>query len=161
MKKEILRLLSKDARISNKEIATAIGTDEGTVAALIGEMEAAGVIKGYKCIIDRERLESDGAVSAVIELKVTPQTEFGFEDVAKEIASYPQVEAVSLMSGGCDLSVIVHAPSFREVATFVAEELAVIDAVTSTSTQFIMRRYKEFGVELFGDDNDERSAVLL
>ena len=161
MKNEILRLLSKDARISNKEIAVAIGAGEATVAELIGEMEAAGIIKGYKCIIDREKLDADGAVSAIIELKVTPQAEFGFDDVAKEIASYPQVEAVSLMSGGCDLSVIVNAPSFREVATFVAEELAVIDAVTSTSTQFIMRRYKEFGVELFDGEGDERSVLLL
>lgn len=161
MKNEILRLLSKDARIENKEIAAVLGTDEGTVAALIGEMESDGIIKGYKCIIDRERLDAEGSVSAIIELKVTPQAEFGFEDVAKEIASYPQVESVSLMSGSCDLSVIVNASSFREVANFVAEELAIIDAVTSTSTQFIMRRYKEFGVELFGNDNDERSAVLL
>lgn len=161
MKRKILSLLERDARISNADIAAVVGMTEGEVARLIGEMETDGIIKGYKCVIDRERLEDDGTVSAVIELKVTPQAECGFEDVAMQIARYPEVESVSLMSGACDLTVVVRGRSFREVASFVAEELAVIDAVTATATQFIMRRYKEFGVELFGDENDERSAISL
>lgn len=161
MKRQILSLLERDARITNADIAAVVGITEGEVARLVGEMEADGIIKGYKCVIDREKLEDDGNVSAIIELKVTPQAEFGFEDVAMEIARYPEVESVSLMSGACDLIVVVRGRSFREVATFVAEEIAVIDAVTSTSTQFIMRRYKEYGVELFGDENDERSTVSL
>ena len=161
MKRQILGLLEKDARITNADIAAVVGITEGEAARLVGEMEADGIIKGYKRVIDREKLEDDGIVSAIIELKVTPQAEFGFEDVAMEIARYPEVESVSLMSGACDLIVVVKGRSFREVATFVAEEIAVIDAVTSTSTQFIMRRYKEYGVELFGDENDERSTVSL
>ena len=161
MKRQILGLLEKDARITNADIAAVVGITESEAARLVGEMEADGIIKGYKCVIDREKLEDDGIVSAIIELKVTPQAEFGFEDVAMEIARYPEVESVSLMSGACDLIVVVKGRSFREVATFVAEEIAVIDAVTSTSTQFIMRRYKEYGVELFGDENDERSTVSL
>lgn len=161
MKRQILSLLERDARITNADIAAVVGISEGEVARLVGEMESDGIIKGYKCVIDREKLDDDGNVSAIIELKVTPQAEFGFEDVAMEIARYPEVESVSLMSGACDLIVVVKGRSFREVATFVAEEIAVIDAVTSTSTQFIMRRYKEHGVELFGDENDERSTVSL
>ena len=161
MKREILSLLEKNARISNADIAAVVGITESEVARLVGEMEADGIIKGYKCVVDRERLEDDGMVSAIIELKVTPQAEFGFEDVAMEISRYPEVESVSLMSGACDLIVTVKGRSFREVATFVAEEIAVIDAVTSTATQFIMRRYKEYGVELFGDENDERSILSL
>ena len=161
MKREILSLLEKNARISNADIAAVVGITESEVARLVGEMEADGIIKGYKCVVDRERLEDDGMVSAIIELKVTPQAEFGFEDVAMEISRYPEVESVSLMSGACDLIVTVKGRSFREVATFVAEEIAVIDAVTSTATQFIMRRYKEYGVELFGDENDERSVLSL
>lgn len=161
MKRKILTLLEKNARISNADIAAVVGITESEVARLVGEMEADGIIKGYKCVVDRERLEDDGMVSAIIELKVTPQAEFGFEDVAMEISRYPEVESVSLMSGACDLIVTVKGRSFREVATFVAEEIAVIDAVTSTATQFIMRRYKEYGVELFGDENDERSVLSL
>ena len=161
MKRKILSLLEKNARISNADIAAVVGITESEVARLVGEMEADGIIKGYKCVVDRERLEDDGMVSAIIELKVTPQAEFGFEDVAMEISRYPEVESVSLMSGACDLIVTVKGRSFREVATFVAEEIAVIDAVTSTATQFIMRRYKEYGVELFGDENDERSVLSL
>lgn len=161
MKNEILKLLEKDARMTCADIAAAVGADEAAVASAIGKMEADGIIRGYKCVIDREKLDDDGCVSAIIELKVTPQAEFGFEDIAMEISRYPEVESVSLMSGACDLIVVVRGRSFREVASFVAEELAVIDAVTGTSTQFIMRRYKEYGVELFGDDNDERSAVSL
>lgn len=161
MKEMILSLLERNARITNSDIAAVTGIDEGEVARLIGEMEAEGIIKGYKCIIDREKLDDDGNVSAIIELKVTPQAEFGFEDIAMAISRYPEVESVSLMSGACDLIVTVKGRSFREVSSFVAEELAVIDAVTATATQFIMRRYKEYGVELFGDENDERSTVSL
>ena len=159
--REILRLLSEDARISNADIAAALSISEKEVTERIAELEGCGVIKGYRCVIDNEKLDTDGSVSAIIELKVTPQAEYGFDDVAKAIARYPNVESVSLMSGACDLTVVVNAKSFREVASFVAEELAVMDAVKATATQFIMRRYKEFGVELFSDKDDERSAISL
>lgn len=160
MNEKILKILEKDARISNANIAAALGVSEAEVARKIDEMEGCGIIKGYKCVLDYERLAED-SVSAIIELNVTPQAECGFEDVAMRIAKYSEVESVSLMSGNCDLTVVVRARSFREVASFVAEELAVIEAVTSTRTQFVMRRYKDFGVELFGDDEDGRDRVSL
>lgn len=160
MNKRILALLENNARISAEDIAIATGLSVAEVEREIGEMEMSGVIRGYKCVIDRELLSGE-SVSAIIELKVTPTAGLGFEDVAEKISHYPEVESVSLMSGACDLTVVVRGRSFREVADFVAKELATIASVTSTATQFIMRRYKEFGVELFGNDDDGRDRVSL
>ena len=161
MKNEkILNLLRENARLSNAEIAVALGISESEVKDAIFDMEAKSVIKGYKCVIDEEKISPD-KVSAIIELNVTPQGGYGFEDIAQTISRYPEVESVSLMSGACDLIVVVNGKTFREVAAFVSKELAVIESVTSTSTQFIMKRYKDFGVELFGDEDDGRGRVSL
>lgn len=160
MNVKILKLIEKNARMTVTDIATATGLAEAEVAREIGEMESAGIIRGYKGIIDWEAVDR-AAVSAIIELKVTPKAGLGFEEVAECIARYPEVESVSLMSGACDLTVVVRGKTFQEVSSFVAKELAVIDSVTSTSTQFIMRRYKEFGVELFGSDDDGRGKISL
>ena len=137
MNLKILNLIENNARISDADIATIVGLTEKEVKAAIRDMEAQGIIRGYKTVIDREKL-SDDAVSATIELKVVPKAERGFEEVAERIALYPEVESVSLMSGGCDLSVVVTGKTFREVSAFVSKELATIDSVTATSTQFIM-----------------------
>lgn len=160
MNKKILKLIENDARLTSSDIATIVGTDEKTVAEAIRQMESAGIIRGYKTIIDRERLD-ENAVSATIELKVVPKAERGFEEVAQRIALYPEVESVSLMSGGCDLSVVVTGKTFREVSAFVSKELATIDAVTATATQFIMKRYKDHGVLLIDEETDERDAISL
>ena len=160
MNSKILKLIENNARISDADIATIVGLSEKEVKAAIREMEEAGIIRGYKTVIDREKL-SDDAVSATIELKVVPKAERGFEEVAERIALYPEVESVSLMSGGCDLSVVVTGKTFREVSAFVSKELATIDAVTATSTQFIMKRYKDYGVLLTDEEKDERDAVSL
>lgn len=160
MNNKILKLIENNARISDADIATIIGISENEVKAAIREMESSGIIRGYKTVIDREKLD-ENAVSATIELKVVPKAERGFEEVAERIALYPEVESVSLMSGGCDLSVVVTGKTFREVSTFVSRELATIDAVTATSTQFIMKRYKDYGVLLTDDELDERDAVSL
>ncbi len=160
MNSKILKLIENNARISDADIATIVGISEKEVKAAIREMESAGIIRGYKTVIDREKL-SDDTVSATIELKVVPKAERGFEEVAERIALYPEVESVSLMSGGCDLSVVVTGKTFREVSAFVSKELATIDAVTATSTQFIMKRYKDYGVLLTDEEKDERDAVSL
>lgn len=160
MNKKILKLIENDARLTSSDIATIVGTDEKTVAEAIRTMESAGIIRGYKTIIDRERLD-ENAVSATIELKVVPKAERGFEEVAQRIALYPEVESVSLMSGGCDLSVVVTGKTFREVSAFVSKELATIDAITATATQFIMKRYKDHGVLLIDEETDERDAISL
>lgn len=160
MKAKILKLMENNARISDADIATALAITEAEVCTAIKEMESAGIIRGYKTVIDREKLD-ENAVSAIIELKVVPKGERGFEEVAERIALYPEVESVSLMSGGCDLSVIVTGKTFRDVSNFVAKELAPIDAVTATATQFIMRRYKDNGVLLTDEELDERDTVSL
>ena len=160
MNAKILKLIENNARISNADIATAIGATEMEVANAIREMETSGIIRGYKTIIDREKID-ENAVSATLELKVVPKAERGFEEVAERISHYPEVESVSLMSGGCDLSVVVTGKTFRDVSTFVAKELATIDAVTATATQFIMKRYKDHGVLLTDEDIDDRDTVSL
>ncbi|MBQ7389840.1 MAG: Lrp/AsnC family transcriptional regulator [Clostridia bacterium] len=160
MNRKILRLMENDARISTADIATVVGISESEVEEAIRAMEAEGIIRGYKTIIDRERID-ENSVSATIELKVVPKAERGFEEVAERIALYPEVESVSLMSGGCDLSVVVTGKTFRDVSTFVAKELATIDSVTATATQFIMKRYKDHGVLLTDEETDEREAISL
>ncbi|MBQ8689669.1 MAG: Lrp/AsnC family transcriptional regulator [Clostridia bacterium] len=160
MNTKILKLLEKDARISVSDIAAALGISSAEVEGRIGEMEEQGIIRGYRCVVDGEKLGED-TVSAIIELKVVPKAELGFEDVAEKISHFPEVESVYLMSGACDLIVVVRGKTFRQVSDFVAKELATIENVTSTATQFIMRRYKDYGTELFGTDDDERSRVSL
>lgn len=158
--RRILKLLEKNAKFTPEEIGTIIGEEAETVALRIRELEKEGVIRGYKSVIDWERIDEDVA-SAIIELKVTPKAGLGFEEVASRIAKYPEVESVSLVSGGYDLSVIVKGRTFHEVCNFVARELAIIDSVTSTGTQFVMRRYKELDVELTSEEGDERENVSL
>ena len=157
---KILKLIENDARMEITDIATIVGLTEEEVLAEIREMENEGIIRGYKGVVAWEKVDS-ARVSAIIELKVTPKAGLGFEEVAERIAKYPEVESVSLMSGACDLNVLVKGRTFQEVSSFVAKELAVIDSVTSTATQFIMRRYKEFGVELQNDEADGRKTISL
>ena len=160
MNKQILRLIEKDARMDRADIAAITGLSEEEVRYEIAEMEDLGIIRGYKGVIDWEKVDNT-AVSAIIELKVTPQDGLGFEEIAARISKYPEVESVSLMSGICDLIVTVKGRTFHEVSSFVAKELATIAAVTSTVTQFIMRRYKDFGVELLDNEEDGRGAISL
>ena len=160
MKEKILRLLGNEARLSNEEIGVALGITEEQVKKEISELEASGVIRGYKCIIDRESLCAS-EVTAIIELKVTPRAGRGFEYVAEIISGYPQVEYCALLSGASDLIISVRGKGLQEISSFVSGELALIDGVTSTSTQFIMRKYKELGVCLFGDADDERGRISL
>lgn len=160
MNTKILKLIENNARMSCNDIATVLGITASEAESAIREMENAGIIRGYKTIINREKID-ENAVSATIELKVVPKAERGFEEVAERIARYPEVESVSLMSGGCDLSVVVTGKTFRDVSTFVAKELATIDAVTATATQFIMKRYKDHGVLLTDEDIDDRDTVSL
>lgn len=157
---QLLKLLSKNARYSDAELAAMTGLSEDEVRANIRELEEAGYIRGYKAVVDWERFDS-AKVSALIELRVTPKAGLGFEEVAQKVMKYPEVETVYLMSGGYDLSVVVKGRTFQEVALFVAKELSTIDSVLSTSTHFVLRRYKELDVELFDADADDRGTVSL
>lgn len=157
--RKILKLLSVNARMDIEDIATVLDLSAGEVSGRISALERAGVICGYKSVIDWEKVDTD-SVSAIIELKVTPKAGYGFEEVAARVTKYPEVESVYLMSGAYDLNVVVKGKTFHEVSNFVSRELATIDSVTSTGTQFVMRRYKEYNVELIGDE-DERGNVSL
>ena len=160
MNTKLLKLLNKDSRTSVQDLAVMLGLTEEEVRAEIAEMEKEGIIRGYKAVIDWERLD-EAYVSAIIELKVTPKAGYGFEEIAAKIMRYPEVESVYLMSGVYDLNVVVKGRTFHEVARFVAKELSTIESVTSTATHFVLRRYKEMDVELMGDGVDERGSYLL
>ena len=157
---QVLNLLAKNARYTVSDLAIMTGLDEAAVEADIKELESAGLIRGYKTVIDWERLDN-AFVSAVIELKVVPQDEYGFEKVAENIMKYNEVESVYLMSGTYDLCVIVKGKTFHEVAMFVAKELATKHEITSTATHFVLRRYTELDVELVNTEKDERGAYSL
>lgn len=159
MKEKLLALINDNARYTNAELATMLGSTEEQVAAMRAELEDNGIIRGYKALVDWESVD-DKHVTAIIELKVTPQADAGFEDIAERISKFEHVESVYLMSGVFDLSVIVTGQSFKEVAMFVAKRLATIDEVTSTATHFVMRRYKDMGVRLC-DSSDDREIISL
>lgn len=160
MNVKLLKLLSENARYSASELAVMLGIDEQTVKAEVEEMKNNGLIRGYKAVIDWEKLDT-GAVSAIIELKVSPQADHGFEEIAKRVMMFDEVESVYLMSGGYDLCVTVRGKSFQQVAMFVAKELSTINEVNSTATHFILRRYKELDIVLCDGDYDDRGSISL
>ncbi len=157
-KTKLLDVLRQNARLSNAEIAAMLGEAEADVAAEIARLEHEGIIMGYAAIIDEEKAD-DNAVTAMIELKMTPIKDRGFDDLAHTIMSYEEIDSVFLLSGPYDLMVTISGTSLRNVALFVSERLAVLDGVISTTTHFILRRYKEkhhiFNEEQF----DERDMI--
>ena len=160
MKYEILKLLARNARYSSDEIATMLDTTAAEVEKNIEELEKDGLLRGYKAVVDWDKL--DGAyVSAIIELNVVPKAGLGFEEVARKIMQYREVESVYLMSGVYDLNVVVKGKTLQDIAWFVAKELATIDSVTSTTTHFVMRRYKEMDVELVSGEEDDRGQLWI
>ena len=160
MNLKILSLINKDAKYTAEQIANMTDLSVEEVKSEIAEMESSGLIKGYKAVIDWEKLDS-AYVSALIELRVTPKANFGFEEVAARVMRYKEVETVYLMSGGYDLCVIVKGKTFQQVAMFVAKELATIDSVISTATHFVLRRYKELDVPLCESVTDDRGHLSL
>ena len=160
MRNELLKLLSTNARYTVEQLAVMLAADAEAVAAEIDTLQNEGVICGYKTVIDWEKVDAT-SVSAIIELNVVPKADLGFEEVAEKVASYPEVEAVYLMSGGYDLNVVVKGKNLQDVSRFVARELATIDSVTSTATHFVMRRYKEMDVKLIETDKEDRGTYLL
>ena len=156
--KTLVDLLRENARLSNEQLASILGISSEMAAAQVKKLEEDGIIIGYSAIINEEKYDKN-AVTAVIELRVSPQVECGYDDVAKIIAQYDEVDTVQLMSGGFDLAVIIRGKSLRDIALFVSERLATLDGVLSTTTHFILQRYKEKGVNFSGEEADERSLV--
>ncbi len=160
MQKQILDILRSNCRLSDEEIAIMLGTTAEVIRTTINDLEAKGVIIGYNTLINWEKAEYE-AVTAYIEVKVTPQRGQGFDKVAERIYQYPQVSALSLMSGGFDLFVVVEGKTMKEVALFVAEKLAPIESVLSCATHFVLKKYKDNGVVFNRVLKDEREAVIL
>jgi DNA-binding Lrp family transcriptional regulator len=158
--RNILKLLYRNAKLNAEDIAVLLGEDVNLIAVKIKEMEQQGYIRGYKAVVDWDKTDST-YVSAIIQLKVTPKAGLGFEEIAEKVMKYPEVETVYLMSGVYDLHVVVKGKTFQQVAMFVAKELSTIEAVNSTATHFVLRRYKEFEVELVNTDTDDRGNFLL
>ena len=156
---KLLKLLDTNARMSNAELAVVLGSTAEAVAARIAELERSGVIRSYKAVIDWERTDRP-YVTALIELRVTPKRDLGFEGIAEQVMQFDEVESVYLMSGGYDLSVTVTGHTFKEVAMFVAKRLSTLDSVVSTATHFVLRRYKDDGVLFLGEKKDERSPGI-
>jgi DNA-binding Lrp family transcriptional regulator len=154
----IVKLLKQNARLSDKELAAMTGLTEAEVAAKIKEYESKGVIKGYSAILNDDLADKD-RVTAFIEVKVTPKAECGFDDIAKTIMMYDEVESLTLMSGAFDLAVTISGTDYKEIALFVARKLSTIDGVISTSTHFFLKRYKEKGIFIEDEEKDERSFV--
>jgi len=158
MKKLILELLRENARMSLDELAERTGASVDDVRKGIAELEKSGVICGYTAILNDSEL-SDRQVKALIEVRVTPKREGGFDSVARRIAKFPEVTDLILISGSYDLQLTVVGNSLQEVANFVASRLATIDGVLSTSTGFMLRKYKESGRIMQDDEEYERLKV--
>ena len=157
---KLLQILNSDARLSNGVIATMLGITEKEVADQIAGYEAQGLIRGYRPLLDYDKM-GEPFVEAIIELKVTPKRDFGFEEIAKKVASFPDVEDVYLMSGGYDLFVRITGKNFKDIALFVAQRLAILEGVVSTATHFILSRYKDNGILMADEKGDERGNISL
>lgn len=158
LRKEILCTLEKDSRISPTELAVRLGADETAIVNEISSLEKEGIICGYLTLINWEKT-SDELVTALIEVKVTPQRGNGFDSIAERIYKYDEVRAVYLMSGGFDFTVIVEGKTMREAALFVSEKLSTLEQVLSTATHFVLKRYKEYGMILEDEKKDERISI--
>ncbi len=157
---EILEILEGNSKTTTEQIAAMLNKNVDEVGNAIKKFEEDNVIVGYNTLIDWEKTSKE-TVTALIEVKVTPQRGQGFDKVAERIYRYPQVKACYLMSGGFDLTVIIEGKTMKEVALFVAEKLAPLDSVLSTSTHFVLRKFKDKGIVFEGEKKDDREAVVL
>ena len=156
---EFLTLLENDARLTPEQLSTMLDKDVGDISEMMTAYERDGVILGYKTLIDWDKTDRE-SVTALIEVKITPQKGMGFDEIARQIYSHHQVESVYLMSGGFDLTVIIKDRTMREVARFVAEQLAPMENVLSTGTHFILKKYKDYGVEYDPSEKDKREVMM-
>ena len=151
----ILKILEDNANLTHEQLAVMCQKEVGDIKKYIKEQEANGVILGYKTMIDWDKTDRE-YVTALIEVKITPQRDRGFDRVAELIYNYPEVQSLYLMSGGYDLAVLIEGKTMKEVAYFVAQKLAPIEDVISTATHFVLRKYKDKGVIYGVVDVDER-----
>lgn len=158
MREELLAIIEKNSRIDLKELAVMLGTEEIDVVNELAALEAEGTICGYYTLINWENTSID-KVTALIEVRVTPQRGQGFDTIAERIYKYPEVRSVYLISGGYDLMVILEGKSLKEVSSFVSDKLSTLDTVLSTATHFILKKYKDYGTILSQKTTDEREMI--
>ena len=155
---ELLTILQENARTSLEDIARMLRSTPEAVAARIAEYEKNGTIRGYRALVNEDLLQQDN-VTAVIEVRVQPEREGGFDRIARRISGFPEVVNMYLMSGKYDLLLFVEGKNLREVASFVSERLSTLDGVLSTGTHFMLKTYKQDGVLMDGDKVDERLQI--
>ncbi len=155
---KLVKLLYENARYSVSDLATMLETTEDDIASRIKKLEDEGIINGYKALVNWEKT-NDKRITAMVELKVTPQPDAGYEDLAKKIMKFEEVETLYLMSGGYDFLVTVNGKDLQSVAMFVSHTLAPIDGVISTTTHFMLRNYKQLGVDICYDKHDDRGIL--
>ena len=158
LKTQLLEILTEDCRTPLERMAVMTGESLESVAAAIEEMEKEHVILHYQPIINWDKTDKE-RVEAMIEVRVTPQRDMGFDSIAGRIYRFEEVKSVYLMSGGYDLLVLVEAPTLKQLAMFVSEKLSTLESVTGTATSFVLKRYKQDGVIFVGDHTDRRMAV--
>ena len=158
MREELLAVIEKNSRIDLKELAVILGVEEIDVVNELQALEDEGVICGYHTLINWEKTSLD-KVTALIEVRVTPQRGQGFDNVAERIYRYPEVRSVYLISGGFDLMVILEGKTLREVSSFVSDKLAPLEPVLSTATHFILKKYKDHGTIFLQKSEDEREMI--
>ena len=158
MREELLALIEKNSRIDLRELAVLLGVEEAEAANELAALEQEGIICGYHTMIDWEKTSRE-KVSALIEVRVTPQRGQGFDSIAQRIYQYPEVQSVYLMSGGYDLMIILEGKTLREVSSFVSEKLSALDSVISTATHFVLKKYKDHGTVLSRKKEDEREKI--
>ncbi len=158
MREELLSIIEKNSRIGLNELAVLLGQKEEDVLKELETLEKDGIICGYNTLIDWEKTSIE-KVTALIEVRVTPQRGQGFDKIAERIYNYPEVKAVYLISGGFDLLVILEEKSLREIANFVSDKLSTLESVLSTGTHFILKKYKDYGTILAKKHEDEREIV--
>lgn len=159
MREEILSIIENNSRIGLNELAIRLGREEIDVANELSKMEQEGVICGYHTLINWEKTDIE-KVTALIEVKVTPQRGQGFDRIAARIYNYPEVRDVYLISGGFDLLVTLEEKSLKEIAKFVSEKLSTLDSILSTGTHFILKKYKDHGTIVDEKIEDEREVIL-
>ena len=156
----LLKLLEENARLSVEELAAMLSISPEEVAAQMDDYAKKGVIRGYRAMVDWEKVSTD-KVQAVIELRVRPKKSHGFDESAMAISQFDEVQSVLLMSGGYDLQLVIAGHSFQEIALFVAKRLSPMDDVLSTATHFVLRTYKKDGVMYAEEEPDEREWATL
>lgn len=158
MREKILNIIEKNARLSMEDLAALLGEEEECVTKEVQAMEAEGIICGYHALINWDNTK-DERVDALIEVKVTPQRGMGFDSIAERIYQYEEVDALYLMSGGYDFTVMIKGRTMKEVANFVSMKLSTMESVLSTATHFVLKRYKDHGTRLAAEKTDERMQV--